>query len=167
MRRVVAAIGAIALMVTVVGVVSADDDHRGSFRTHLDGYHEVPAISTTGTGDLTLKVNSAGTQIDYTLKFASLAGGAAGAAHLHLAQPAVNGGVLAFLCGGSKPACPGTGGTVTGTITAADIQAIPGQGIAVGDLAAVLRAMRAGFVYVNVHTTTFPTGEIRGQIKGH
>jgi len=34
-----------------------------------------------------------------------------------------------------------------------------------GDLNAVLRGIRVGVVYVNVHTTSFPGGEIRGQLQ--
>ena len=85
-------------------------------------------------------------------------------AHIHLAQKGVNGPVTVFLCGGPTPACPSPGGTVTGTIVAADVLAIPAQGLAAGDLAGLLRAIRAGVTYVNVHSATFPTGEIRGQI---
>jgi hypothetical protein len=55
---------------------------------------------------------------------------------------------------------------VTGTIVSSDILAVPAQGIAAGDLASVLKAMRAGLTYANVHTTNFPNGEIRGQIGG-
>jgi hypothetical protein len=78
----------------------------------------------------------------------------------------VSGAVAAFLCGGTKPACPAAGGTVSGTIVAADVLAIPAQGLAAGDLAGLLKAMRAGVTYANVHTATFGSGEIRGQIRG-
>jgi hypothetical protein len=40
-----------------------------------------------------------------------------------------------------------------------------GQGVAAGELADLIRAIRAGAAYVNVHTATYPTGEIRGQIR--
>ncbi|HYV06332.1 MAG TPA: CHRD domain-containing protein [Blastocatellia bacterium] len=36
--------------------------------------------------------------------------------------------------------------------------------MAAGEFAEVLAAMRAGTVYVNVHSTVFPGGEIRGQL---
>jgi hypothetical protein len=43
--------------------------------------------------------------------------------------------------------------------------AIPEQGVEAGDLAGVIRAIRSGVTYANVHTVNFPTGEIRGQLE--
>jgi len=43
--------------------------------------------------------------------------------------------------------------------------AIAPQGLAAGDLAGVLKAIREGVAYVNIHSANFPNGEIRGQIK--
>jgi CHRD domain len=60
--------------------------------------------------------------------------------------------------------CPPSG-TITGTITEADVIAVPAQGVMVGDLPGIIRAIRNGAAYVNVHTTSFPTGEIRGQLR--
>jgi hypothetical protein len=167
MRRLTALLAASALVLGLVGVTMANgDSDRNSFKTRLSGFQEVPAISTTGTGSLKITVNGAGTQLSYTLTYSNLKGGAAGAAHIHLGQSGVSGGIAAFLCGGSKPACPGTGGTISGTIVAADVQAIAAQGLAAGDLGALLKAMRAGVTYANVHNATFGGGEIRGQIGG-
>ncbi|MDQ4029624.1 MAG: CHRD domain-containing protein, partial [Actinomycetota bacterium] len=84
----------------------------------------------------------------------------------------VAGGVIAFLCGGGgKPACPATHGTVEGTIRPADVIGPAAQGIAAGEFDELVRAIRAGATYANVHSGTYPAGEIRGQIrtngKGH
>jgi hypothetical protein len=38
-------------------------------------------------------------------------------------------------------------------------------GIQPGDLAGMLEAVRSGNSYVNVHTSNFPSGEIRGLVK--
>jgi hypothetical protein len=67
------------------------------------------------------------------------------------------------------PACPQEG-TVTGTITPAQVLEAVGQGIAAGEFEEVVAAIRAGRAYVNVHTATFAPGEIRGQLfhdRGH
>jgi CHRD domain len=71
-----------------------------------------------------------------------------------------------FLCGGGgKPACPNISGTVTGTVTAADVIGPAGQGVAPGQFEEAITAMRAGSAYANVHTTVYQPGEIRGQVN--
>src|SRR5207245_3960033 len=84
-------------------------------------------------------------------------------AHLHFAPSKVAGGVMIFLCGGgNQPACPSaTSGTITGTITAANVTGPTSQGIDPGDLASALEAVRDGEAYANMHTTQFPGGESR------
>jgi hypothetical protein len=157
-----------AVMVALLGaaMVSADSN-RHDMKARLSGFQEVPAISTQASGSLRLKVNDAGTTITFELTYANLEGGAASAAHIHFAQPGVNGAPIAWLCGGGgKPACPVAPAKITGTIVAADIIDASAQGIAAGQLGEALRAMRAGVTYVNVHTAGFPNGEIRGLIAG-
>jgi len=39
------------------------------------------------------------------------------------------------------------------------------QQLTAGDLADVIKAIRAGVAYANVHTSVSPGGEIRGQIR--
>ena len=64
---------------------------------------------------------------------------------------------------------PGPGGTVEGVIDMPDVIGPAAQGIAAGELREVIRALRKGYVYANVHTTKYPGGEIRGQVahRGH
>jgi hypothetical protein len=64
---------------------------------------------------------------------------------------------------GTQP-CPANGGTVTGTLTGANVQAIAGQNVKAGDFDAIADALLTDTAYVNVHTTNFPAGEIRGQV---
>jgi CHRD domain len=54
---------------------------------------------------------------------------------------------------------------VSGTIVAANVIGPSDQGIAAGEIAELIAAIRAGRAYVNVHTTAFPGGELRGQIN--
>jgi Xaa-Pro aminopeptidase len=54
---------------------------------------------------------------------------------------------------------------VTGTIVAAQVLTATGQGIDAGEFDEVVRAIRAGTTYANVHSTTFAPGEIRGQVR--
>jgi hypothetical protein len=56
-------------------------------------------------------------------------------------------------------------GSVTGTLTQAQIQTIAGQGIGgATEFAEVAQAIRNLLAYANVHSSRFPGGEIRGQL---
>jgi CHRD domain-containing protein len=163
MRKFAIAATVAVFAVTAVVTAAVADDNNGGLRATLTGYEETPAISTRGHGDFRVEIKN--NSISYRLSYSGLEG-TAQVAHIHLGQRGVAGGVVAFLCGGGgKPACPSSG-TVTGTITAGDVQALPAQGIAAGEIQEVIRAMRAGVTYANVHSTTFSGGEIRGQIGG-
>ncbi len=164
MRRLkIAAIVLPLLVLMAFGASAMANGGSSSFGAKLRGYEETPAINSSGTGQFSATLASSG--FTYTLSYSGLTSTAL-FAHIHFGQRGVAGGVAAFLCGGGgKPACPPAGGTVTGTITAADVVAIPTQNLAAGDLASLLKAIRAGVAYVNVHTTNFPSGEIRGQIR--
>lgn len=165
--RIAAAAFVVALVgasIALAGVGKSKDDDNG-FSAHLIGFNEVPANNTAGHGDLRFTMTSS--QITFRLVYADLSGPPA-AAHIHVGQKNVNGGVAVFFCGGGgQPACPAaTSGTVTGTITAANVVGPTAQGFNVGDLAAVERAIKAGVSYANMHTAKFPAGEIRGQVRG-
>jgi CHRD domain len=133
------------------------------FSANLAGENEVPPINTAGLATFHMDI---GSTITFSISFSGLSASPA-VAHLHFAPTKVNGGVTIFLCGGGgQPACPGaTSGTITGTITAANVVGPTAQGIAAGDLDSALEAVRAGLSYANMHTATFPGGEIRGQVR--
>jgi hypothetical protein len=167
-----------AVVVFVFGLAAAsialasgrDKGHghgNGQFRAKLIGFSEVPANNTAGHGRLRLSVSN--TELTFRLDYSDLSGPPA-AAHIHVGQKNVNGGVSVFFCGGGgQAACPNSAsGSVSGTITAANVVGPTAQGYAVGDLAPVVKAIRAGVTYANMHTAKFPGGEIRGQVRhGH
>jgi len=142
----------------------------GAAATQLQGFEEVPAIATPATGRFTAQINQAAGSIAYELSYADLQGSIT-QAHIHFAQEGVNGGIMVFLCSNlgngpaGTPACPASPGSVSGTATAEDVVAVAAQGISAGQMHKVLRAIRSGIAYVNVHTTLFPGGEIRGQLS--
>ena len=134
----------------------------------LTGYQETPGVSSTGTGSFAAEIDEGTSTITYELTYRDLSTPAL-FAHIHFGNRFTAGGVSAFLCGGGgKPPCPsGTSDTaiVTGTILPADVIGPAGQGITLGEFGELVRAIRAGMTYANVHTTVFPAGEIRGQIN--
>ncbi len=139
-------------------------ERNRTFETTLISLEEVPSILATGSGRFEARLNGTGS-LTYRLTFSGLTSPAL-FSHIHLAQRPVNGAVVIFLCGGgNKPACPPNGGTVTGTITAADVLGVPAQNVQAGNLSGMIRAMVGGYTYVNVHTTNFPAGEIRGYLR--
>jgi hypothetical protein len=165
MRKVIflTAVSVLAVL-GVVGTSALANGNGDDFRARLTSFQELPlTLSTSGRGRFSAELENGA--LSYRLTYSGLEGGDALFAHIHLGQRAVAGGVIAFLCGGGgKPDCPATAGTVTGTIVAADVIGPAGQGIAPGEFAELVRAMRAGAAYANVHTPTYPMGEIRGQI---
>ena len=140
------------------------------FGARLVGYQETPlTLSVAAEGTFNMRIDASDSSFDYELNFSGVSGTGATQSHLHLGQKGTTGGISVFLCtnlGNGPPgtqACPANG-TVTGTITAADVIGPTGQGISAGEFAELLTAIRAGYVYANVHSAMFPSGEVRGQL---
>jgi hypothetical protein len=168
--------GTIAAAMLSFGVFATADDHQGrnDFHATLIGPEETPSsISTNGHGRVDLHIDTSSEAIEYELTYDGLEGvaptvpgGVVLFSHIHFGQRRTSGGVSAFLCGGgSKGACPSPSGTVHGTIVPADIVGPTAQGIDAGQFDELVRAIRTGYAYANVHTTKYPGGEIRGQIR--
>jgi hypothetical protein len=156
-------IWAIATLTASLFAVPAAHAATERFSANLGGENEVPPINTAGSADFRMQI--VGSNITFSLSFSGLSSPLA-VSHLHFAPTKVAGGVMIFLCGGGgQPDCPAaTSGTITGTITAANVTGPTGQGIAAGDLESALEAVRGGLAYANMHTTNFGGGEIRGQV---
>lgn len=165
-RLVFASLVAGALLIAVAATAAVTHNSNGkSGKASLDSFQEVPTLATTGRGSFRIRVRSDG--LHYKLKYSGVESNVL-FAHIHLGRTAVNGGVIAFLCGGGdKPVCPLREGTVEGVIDAADVIGPASQGIPAGDLSDAVRSLRKGAVYANVHTATFPGGEIRGQVNAN
>jgi hypothetical protein len=192
-RTIVATAGLLALIAPATG--SAHDDRHDNdrrLRTDLSGFNEVigpnlglGAIFSTGSGRLKLKVDKQNRTVDYELTYSfpdAAATPTVGAqfvnqAHLHFGQKHTTGGINVWLCqsadnpapaavAAATPACPSPSGTVSGTIRAAQVLALAGQGFPAGEdgFDALLDALQNDAIYGNVHTDRFPGGEIRGQL---
>jgi hypothetical protein len=145
-------------------------DPGGTAVTRLRAFDEVPAVSSHGNGRFNATISEDGSSVSWQLDYANLRGSVL-QAHLHFAQKGVNGGIVVFLCTnlGNGPAgtqaCPPPPASISGTFTAINVgSGANAQGIAPGELHELLRAIRAGIVYANVHSDLFPGGEIRGQL---
>ena len=145
----------------------------------LTGYEEVPAVSTAGNGQFRARISNDGQSIEWQLSYRDLES-AITQSHIHFAQTGVNGGISVFLCTnlGNGPtgvqSCPAAPATISGTITASEVSpnipatvSVRTQGLNTGEIGELIKAMRAGATYVNIHTTSWPGGEIRKQINGN
>jgi hypothetical protein len=159
-----------------VSVAASDDDDRNTFHATLRGINETPgpvATQATGTFDATLSAD--GATLTYTLTYNNLNAQVL-VSHIHFGFPKETGGIMVFLCAtaaapapaaaGTVPTCPDTtSGTVTGSVSAANVIGPNSQGITPGaDFDKVIQALRTGAAYANVHSTRSPGGEIRGVV---
>src|SRR5215467_1939754 len=175
-----------AIILVAIAAVVVLSQNRRQIKEFLSGYQEAPPVSTQAGAEFHAQISKDETEITYQLTYHDLEA-LVTQSHIHFGQPGVSGAIEIWLCGNADrlaappPAgvqrCPDppTGGTatITGTLTAADVTGQPlnglngGQGIQPGEFAEVIRALKAGMTYVNVHSQKFPGGEIRGQIDGN
>jgi hypothetical protein len=163
------------------------DEKFEFYATKLSSFNEVHfiagppaalrgAISSAARGSFKATLDKTTNIVGYELNYEGLESDIT-QSHIHFGQHSTVGGIVIWLCqttgtpapaavAASTPFCPGArDGKVQGTISASQVLAQSAQGIEAGQFDEILRALRAGATYANVHTTTFTPGEIRGQIR--
>jgi len=177
MRRLALTVFGI-LLVFGSATTFTDDGGKSKIDVRLSGYQEtLVALSTTGNGHFRARISKDEAEIAWELSYGDLEGNVT-QSHIHFGARAQTGGVSVFLCTnlGNGPAgtqaCPASASEdapLTGVATAADVIGPTAQGIAAGEFAELLAAIRAGVAYVNVHSSKYPGGEIRAQLPndGH
>lgn len=175
-----AVVPAFALIAGSVVAHDGEDRRSTRFRAELRPINEIPVVSSLATGQFKMTIDEANQTLTYEVSYDGLEGNVT-QAHIHIGQRIANGGIMVFLCGNpptvppaafpQPPACPPSPATVTGTLTPANIIGPAGQGIApttspdMSDFAELVKAVRAGLTYANVHSSLAPGGEVRGQIE--
>lgn len=158
-----------AFVVLGSGIVFTDDGGSRNYRLRLTGLEEAPlVISTNGRGTFRATINKDETEIAWRLTYSNLEG-TVQQAHIHVGAPNVTGGVSVFLCSnlgngpaGTKPCpLPPLAGVVEDVSDAADVIGPTAQGVEAGAFAELITAIKAGKAYANVHSTKWPSGEIR------
>jgi hypothetical protein len=165
------AVGIAALAVAAYALAGGSGPGFNHLSATLGGYQEVPSISSTGTASFTADVAQDGQSVGWQVSYANLEGSIT-QSHIHFGQRSVNGGISVFLCTnlGNGPAgtqaCPGPhDGTFSGTFGPADVIGPSAQGITAGEWDELMNAIDAGKAYANIHSTTWPGGEIRAQLN--
>jgi hypothetical protein len=170
MRRslLVVSVAAVAVLVIAGSVLAAPPRN---FTAPLTGAEEVVdegagivGIDTRARGVAIFQLSPDGSELSYRLIASNIENVLM--AHIHCCGgPGENEGIVVWLYpeGGSAPQLISgrhAGTLETGTITADDLVGV----LADGTLGDLVEQIAAGQAYVNVHTTQFPGGEIRGQL---
>lgn len=130
----------------------------------LSGAKEVPSVDTKAKGEATFTLSRDAASIKYTITVSDLQNPTA--AHIHSGGPGKNGPVVVLLYSTSEPAVRKNKAytkdnvLVNGVITSSNLIG-PLKGKRLVDL---LKAIKLGNIYVNVHTKAHPDGEIRGWV---
>jgi hypothetical protein len=134
---------------------------KEAFFADLSGDQEVPPVASPTTGKFQIQFSKDYTEAEFTLRVDD--GNQLFMSHLHCAPAGSNGPVVVWLAGAHPP--PGgwnvDGKWIGNTILNNSNIVNPACGTNLAELAA---AMRAGRVYVNVHSRANAAGEARGQI---
>ena len=146
------------LLATIL-TVSVGFAAEKSFHAKLTGDAEVPSIKTKAKGEVKFKLKEDSKELVYELHVKHIENPTA--AHIHRGVKGKSGPPLANLFTGPKKEGKYSGELAEGTITAKDLTGDL-MGKSLDDL---VRLIKSGEIYINVHTDANPDGEIRGQLK--
>jgi hypothetical protein len=160
MRKIlcISALAAGALLVQA-GAVSAQN--AVILRATLNGGEETPAAVLSGAvATAEVAVDSVNEEIAVQMRVFNLPTGST-ASHIHIAPKGVTGPVVIDF-----PIGRGVTGDFTLNFRVHDGPAFHARPeIGINTFADALQAIAGGQAYVNIHTTAFPGGEIRGQLS--
>jgi hypothetical protein len=161
-------LGAMVMVVMLFGAAKAD---QLVFVTTLTGSQEVPPTGSPGIGSALVTLDTATNMLTVNVSFAGLLSPTI-ASHIHCCTlPGVNAMVATTV-----PTFPGFPlGVTTGTyLQTFDLTLASSYnpafitahgGTVAGAQAAFIAGLTSGMTYLNIHTTLFPGGEIRGQLQ--
>ena len=147
------------VVLSVIVTVSIGFAAEKRFHAKLTGHDEVPSVTTKATGEAKFKLSSDGKELSYELHVKNIEN--ASAAHIHQGMKGKSGPPVANLFTGPKKEGKFDGELSKGTLTDKDL-----SGNLMGkSLEDLVKLIKSGDAYVNVHTDANPEGEIRAQIK--
>lgn len=159
MKRVCGILVLAAVVLSCQSIITSAKDH---FTAQLTGDQQVPPVKTDATGEARFAVDPNNNAVYYTIVVNNLRD--VTMAHIHFGKPGANGNVVVWLYPSSQPPKEITG-VFSGTLASGSFTADSIVGSMKGkSIADFMTELRAGNLYVNVHTKQNPGGEIRGQI---
>ena len=136
------------------------------FDANLSGAQQESEVATSGRGRIEARFHRAFKRVNVALTINELVGTVTGV-HFHCARPGENGTVVFGLINPGPLAL--VGNEISGTLTNADYTGADCVGMvgkSINNIASLAFAMQDGLIYINVHTDSVPSGEIRGQMVG-
>jgi hypothetical protein len=127
----------------------------------LDGFQEVPPIITSAFGSATVLLDTDTALLSISMSVSGIDLGdlahfpGIGPVHLHLGAAGLNGPIV-------LPFGPAVAPAFTATASGFDLNV---TGLDTSGLANFGSDLQAGNIYINVHTNSFVSGEIRGQLS--
>jgi CHRD domain/PEP-CTERM motif len=168
MKKALNLLGVMVMLGMLFGVAKAD---QIAFTTTLTGSQEVPPNASPGMGSALVTLDTTANLLTVNVSFAGLLSPTI-ASHIHCCAPPGANAIVAT----AVPTFPGFPlGVTTGTylqtfdLTQASTYnpafIAANGGTVAGAQAAFIAGMLNGLTYLNIHTTQFPAGEIRGQLR--
>jgi hypothetical protein len=142
----------------VLGGAASAEAQTLKFTALLSGANEVPGVVNGAGGTATVTLDLATRTVTYRVDVYNMPSGTT-ASHFHAGGPGVSGPVVVNFT--VQPNISNDF-SISGTATSADLVARQAQGINSWD--DFIQALTLGQIYVNVHSTANPGGEIRGQV---
>jgi hypothetical protein len=147
-RRFAVLMAVLAVALAVAAVAGAENGGR-PLSTTLTGANEAPGLGDpNATGEADLRLNQGQRQVCFDVSWADV-DGVVSAGHIHIAPVGAPGPIVVPLFTGSFAGTDATGGCV--------------QDVDPGLIKAIRKDPSA--YYVNVHSTDFPDGALRGQLS--
>lgn len=149
----------LAVLATLLTASIGFSADKGSFGARLSGSESVPQVKTMARGGASFALAKDGKELTYKLTVSNIEN--VTAAHIHLGKNGKSGPPLVGLFGGPRKEGKFSGVLAEGTIGEKDLMGnLSGK-----PLDELVKLIRSGETYVNVHTVGHPEGELRGQIK--
>ncbi len=155
------------------GAAAADNGNDFSSVTQLSGAQEVPGNTSAGRSTAIIRFSRDFSSATVRVRFRNLEGGVT-RLHLHCREAGANGPIALGLIDTINPAFDNSdnvflaGRRISGVLTNADFvdnPCVDTIGRPINNLVSLAAAIDAGLVYWNLHTTAFPPGELRGQVR--
>ena len=162
---------ALVLMASLAFLAPAAHAVPITFEATLSGAAEIPPVASPGTGHAVVILDPTANSLEVQISFSGLTSGTT-ASHIHCCVPSGLPGNL--LVATTTPTFPGfplgvTSGTYDHTFdltlaSSYNPAFVTAEGGVPQAEAALITAIESGANYLNIHTSNFPTGEIRGAL---